>query len=118
MDDATVIARAFHREYEKLAPDFGYRTHEDSPSVPWSDVPPANKALMVATVTALLDKGIIRRKTPGREKITEPQHGLLLSLREELGVDVGEPLPEFKKDAMVAISRLMRIRANGREQRV
>lgn len=41
------VARLFHETYERLAPDFGYRTRVAS-AVPWADVPPGNKALMVA----------------------------------------------------------------------
>jgi hypothetical protein len=53
------IARRFHENYERLAPDFGYETRETS-AVPWEMVPAQNKALMIATVAALLDEGAIR----------------------------------------------------------
>lgn len=53
------IAREFHEAYENLAPEFGYRTREAS-AVPWDEVPSQNKELMKATVTTLLQKGIIR----------------------------------------------------------
>ena len=56
---ADQIAREFHEWYEALAPDFGYRTREES-AVPWAEVPSANKALMRATVTRLLERGVIR----------------------------------------------------------
>lgn len=46
------IARAFHEAYERLAPQFGYRTREAS-AVPWDDVPQANRDLMVATVASV-----------------------------------------------------------------
>jgi hypothetical protein len=52
------IAKAFHDAYERLAPDHGYKTREAS-AVPWDDVPPANKALMIATVEALIVAGDI-----------------------------------------------------------
>jgi hypothetical protein len=52
------IARAFHEAYERLAPSHGYKTREAS-AVPWEDVPSGNKGLMVATVGALLDEGVI-----------------------------------------------------------
>lgn len=52
------IAKEFHGHYERLAPTFGYATRDDS-SVPWGDVPNTNRALMRATVRALLDGGII-----------------------------------------------------------
>ena len=43
------VARLFHEAYERLAPDFGYRTREAS-AKPWDDVPEQNRALMAATV--------------------------------------------------------------------
>lgn len=46
------IARAFHEVYERLAPDFGYKTREAS-AKPWDEVPDNNKALMTAVVTEL-----------------------------------------------------------------
>ncbi len=46
------IARAFHEVYERLAPDFGYKTREES-AKPWEEVPEQNKALMTAVVTEL-----------------------------------------------------------------
>jgi len=56
---AEQIAREFHESYETLAPSFGYRTREES-AVPWSEVPSGNKGLMIATVTVLLERGVIR----------------------------------------------------------
>lgn len=47
------LARLFHEAYERLAPDFGYKTREAS-AVPWEDVPPSNKQLMVATAAEVL----------------------------------------------------------------
>lgn len=41
------LAQLFHEQYEFLAPSFGYSTREESRK-PWADVPPANKALMIA----------------------------------------------------------------------
>lgn len=51
------LAERFHKTYEKLAPDFGYKTREDS-SVDWADVPDENKKLMIATCEELIDEGI------------------------------------------------------------
>lgn len=62
MIEAEAIARAFHEAYERLAPGHGYETREAS-AVPWEDVPQENRALMIATVTSLLDNDVIR---PGR----------------------------------------------------
>ena len=47
------VARLFHEAYERLAPDFGYRTREAS-AKPWDDVPTNNRALMTATAAAVL----------------------------------------------------------------
>jgi hypothetical protein len=58
LSDATEIARQFHYHYERLAPRFGYETRGES-AVGWTDVPQANRDLMVATVETLLDRGII-----------------------------------------------------------
>jgi hypothetical protein len=49
------LARFFHETYERLAPEFNYKTREDS-AVPWSDVPADNKALMIATCAEVLRK--------------------------------------------------------------
>lgn len=54
-----VIAAAFHANYERLAPDYGYATREAS-AVPWRDVPEPNKRLMRATVRELVNAGVIR----------------------------------------------------------
>jgi hypothetical protein len=49
------VARMFHEEYERLAPEYGYETRRES-SVPWEDVPAQNKALMIATAAAVLSR--------------------------------------------------------------
>lgn len=58
MDHAERIAKEFHDAYERLAPSHGYATREAS-AKPWVDVPDNNKALMIATVRDLLDRGVI-----------------------------------------------------------
>jgi hypothetical protein len=55
---AEQIAQAFHEAYERLAPDFGYKTREAS-AKPWAEVPEQNKSLMVAVVQSLLDDGVV-----------------------------------------------------------
>ena len=50
---ADQLARLFHETYERLAPDFGYRTREAS-AKPWHEVPEQNRALMVATCAEVL----------------------------------------------------------------
>jgi len=46
------LAKKFHETYERLAPDFGYKTR-DASAVPWEDVPEANKNLMIAVCAEL-----------------------------------------------------------------
>jgi hypothetical protein len=50
---AEQLARLFHETYERLAPDFGYRTRTAS-AVPWPEVPTNNQLLMVATAAEVL----------------------------------------------------------------
>lgn len=50
---AEALARRFHEEYERLAPQFGYKTREAS-AVPWEDVPESNRRLMVAVAEKML----------------------------------------------------------------
>jgi hypothetical protein len=53
------IAKEFHRRYELLAPLWGYETRKDS-AVPWEDVPENNRGLMIATITHLINTGVIQ----------------------------------------------------------
>lgn len=55
---AQEIARAFHETYERRAPAYGYKTREES-AVPWEELHPRNKSLMVSTVHDLLERGVI-----------------------------------------------------------
>lgn len=52
---AETVARWFHEAYERLAPDYSYRTRKAS-AVPWDEVPVANRALMVRTASEVLDR--------------------------------------------------------------
>jgi len=47
-------ARLFHETYERLAPEYDYKTREAS-AVPWGDVPEHNRELMIATCAIVLD---------------------------------------------------------------
>ena len=47
------LAHKFHDTYERLALSFNYMTREAS-AVPWSEVPAANKRLMIAVCTEIL----------------------------------------------------------------
>ena len=40
------MANAFHEAYERLAPNFDYKTRDRS-AVPWDEVPQNNKRLMI-----------------------------------------------------------------------
>ncbi len=50
------LARKFHEIYERLAPEYGYKTREAS-AVHWDDVPEGNKRLMIAVCKEILDDG-------------------------------------------------------------
>jgi hypothetical protein len=60
---ADIIAAAFHDHYERLAPEHGYETREESRKA-WGEVPEQNRKLMQATVHSLLSCGLI--ETPVR----------------------------------------------------
>ncbi len=47
-------AEFFHETYERLAPEYGYETREES-AVPWDELPENHRYLMVATVKEVLD---------------------------------------------------------------
>ena len=47
------LAELFHVTYERLAPDFGYKTREAS-AKPWADVPEQNKNLMIAVCKEII----------------------------------------------------------------
>lgn len=49
------LARFFHETYERLAPDYSYKTRKAS-AVPWSDVPRNNKRLMIAVSREVLKR--------------------------------------------------------------
>ena len=53
MPDAESVAKLFHEAYERLAPAFGYQTHEAT-RVPWEHVPERNKRLMIAATAEVL----------------------------------------------------------------
>lgn len=52
---AEALARRFHETYERLAPDYGYKTREAS-AKPWAEVPEQNKSLMIAVCAELLEE--------------------------------------------------------------
>ena len=82
------LAKKFHETYERLAPDFGYKTR-DASAVPWEDVPEANKNLMIAVCAEL-----------------ETKHATLLANVDELidAITAEGGWGEGVMDAMVVIS--------------
>ena len=76
-------ARAFHENYERLAPDYGYKTREAS-AVAWEGVPEKNRSLMLATVAAvlpLIEQRVIDRLA--REAGENPYRDLSMPLLSE-----------------------------------
>lgn len=53
------VAQKFHEAYERHAPLAGYETRPEC-KVPWNELPAPNRSLMLATIYALLDEGVIR----------------------------------------------------------
>jgi len=47
------LAQMFHEAYERLAPEYAYKTR-DASAVPWDEVPEGNRNLMIATAGAVL----------------------------------------------------------------
>lgn len=52
---AEVVAQLFHETYERLAPEYNYRTRKAS-AVPWSQVPENNRELMIAVAEHVLSQ--------------------------------------------------------------
>lgn len=52
-DEHEALARRFHEAYERLAPDYGYKTR-DASAVDWEFVPDANRSLMIAVAGEIL----------------------------------------------------------------
>ena len=50
---AEALAKRFHEAYERLAPQYGYKTRKES-AVEWKDVPTDNKNLMIAVCSEIL----------------------------------------------------------------
>ena len=57
---AEALAQAFHENYERLAPSFGYETRKDS-AVEWAEVPEPNRSLMIAVAAALIEQVRVSR---------------------------------------------------------
>lgn len=57
-EENIVIARNFHYRYEQLAPFYRWSTNDLS-RVPWDDLPDNQRELMLATIGALRQDGVI-----------------------------------------------------------
>ena len=57
-EENIVIARNFHYRYEAFAPYFRWKTNSLS-SVPWDDLPKNQQELMIATIEAIRNDGVI-----------------------------------------------------------
>jgi len=53
------LAQMFHDTYERLAPQFGYKTREAS-AVAWEHVPDTNKRLMIAVAHEIIQHLSVR----------------------------------------------------------
>ena len=64
------VAMRFHAAYERLAPEFGYKTREAS-AKPWDEVPEPNRRLMTRVVAELM-AGCVISVRPDDEWVPEP----------------------------------------------
>ena len=55
LESPETVAKHFHEAYERLAPDYGYKTREAS-AVPWEEVPEQNRNLMIAVCRELIER--------------------------------------------------------------
>lgn len=59
VDDAEHLARAWHRAYQKLAPQHGWQPPVAS-SGDWENVPAEYAAALIATAQRLLDHSVVQ----------------------------------------------------------
>jgi hypothetical protein len=55
--DAEALAKRFHETYERLAPQYAYKTQVSS-AVDWTEVPRNNKLLMIAVCAEILAENV------------------------------------------------------------
>lgn len=53
---AEMLAARFHEIYEGLAPEHGWRSDGRPTAVPWRELPPENRSLMVASMEQLIQE--------------------------------------------------------------
>ena len=58
---AEVLARRFHELYERIAPQFGYRTRKGT-RVPWSELPDDNRELMLLVSGKIIEEIVSPRE--------------------------------------------------------
>jgi len=81
-DRVEALARLHHETYERLAPEYGYKTR-DATAVPWDEVPENNKELMLAVARAAIEfmdkeEGAIS-KTELLKWLAEHDEGIVVS---------------------------------------
>ena len=65
---AIKLAKLFHDNYERLAPNFGYETRKETKHF---DTESANGRLMIATCQAIIDAGVIVSEKGEAEALPE-----------------------------------------------
>ena len=55
--DYEAAAKAGHDEYERIAPEYGYKTRAES-AVPWDDLTPVMKEMMIRSFKAGVDAAL------------------------------------------------------------
>lgn len=91
MPSSEDVAQQFHTYYERLAPDFGYKTREAS-AKPWADVPEANRRLMIAVAdevlawlaSAVAGSPASRTGEPDEDRVAPANHELAGLIAEHL----------------------------------
>ena len=108
------LARLFHDTYERLAPAFSYKTRKAS-AVPWAEVPPNNKGLMIAVAHAVnaltrteklkllasVRERVIGEHKPANDddaKYNFPEHHDRLNARHELSIEQRAALAKLEAE--------------------
>lgn len=90
------LTRQFHEAYERLAPEFGYRTREES-AVPWEQVPAANRALMYETVAKVMGPLLEQlRQAEANAALMLSKNGLLRSENRTLAEQIEKERQEHE----------------------
>lgn len=94
---AEELAQKFHEAYERLAPNFGYKTREAS-AKPWAEVPENNRKLMEAVVAEVM----LPRITKAEAEVKKKDELLVRAMDEDCSVcaKCGEELASEFKDVI------------------